>query len=479
MLLTYILDIILVINIFLAIIIVFFERRNPNAALAWVVLLIFFSVAGFILYLLFGQNFYKKHLFRLKEQDDRRLHAVIAGQLADLRAHGKVFGDPELNRFEGLVSLLLSGNRAFLTRDNTVSVYTTGPDKFNALLEAIEGATDHIHMEYYLLRDDETGKQVLDALARKASEGVEVRWLYDALGCARVPRWFYQDLQEAGGHIAPFFPSRIPWFNIRFNYRNHRKIAIIDGKTGFIGGYNIGNEYLGKGPLGNWRDTHVRIQGTAVSALQLRFLLDWNFAAKDDLAFTPRYFPDQDSGGTSAIQVISGGPDVRWSPVKETYLKLVTSAKRSILIQSPYFIPDESVLDALRIASLSGVDVRIMIPRKADHPFVHWSSYSFVGDLLDAGIHAYCYENGFLHAKTIVVDEAVCSVGSANWDMRSFMLNFEANAIIYDRAVAYELADRFREDIRSSSEVTREIYRNRDIRTRFKESVSRLMSPIL
>jgi cardiolipin synthase len=378
-----------------------------------------------------------------------------------------------------MVYMLLNSNQAYLTRDNQVEIYTDGNDKFKALLEAIGGAQDHIHMEYYILRKDELGKKVIDALTRKAREGVEVRWLYDALGCSKVPKKFYHELLEAGGKVAPFFPSLIPFINLRFNYRNHRKIAIIDGKIGFIGGFNIGDEYLGKGPLGYWRDSHLKIQGTAVSALQVRFILDWNFAAKDDVKLSSRYFPDHQGYGATAIQVVSGGPDVRWNPIKEAYLKLITNAEESIYLQSPYFVPDDSVLDALRIAALSGVDVRIMIPCKPDHPFVYWSSYSFIGDLLDAGVKAYTYDNGFIHAKTVVVDGIAGSVGSANWDVRSFKLNFEANAIMYDQNLAGRLRDIFLHDLKVSSEITPDSYATRSTWIKAKESISRLMAPIL
>jgi cardiolipin synthase len=477
--LTYFLYFILFINVILAIIIVFFERRNPTAALAWVVILLFFSIAGFFLYLVFGQNFYKKRLFRLKEQDDRHLHALVSEQKKELLSAKETFADPRFARYREMIYMLLNSNQAYLTRDNRVEIYTDGNDKFRALLEAIEGAQDHIHMEYYILRTDEMGGKVIDSLTRKAREGVEVRWLYDALGCSKVPKSFYQGLLAAGGKIAPFFPSHIPLINLRFNYRNHRKIVVIDGKTGFIGGFNIGDEYLGKGPLGYWRDSHLKIQGTAVSALQVRFILDWNFAAKDDVKLSSRFFPDHEGPGDTAIQLVSGGPDVRWSPIKESYLKLITTAEESIYLQSPYFVPDDSVLDALRIAALSGVDVRIMIPSKPDHPFVYWSSYSFIGDLLDAGVRAYTYDNGFIHAKTVVVDGFAGSVGSANWDVRSFKLNFEANAIMYDLNMAGKLRDIFLQDLEVSTEITPERYAARSNRIKVKESISRLMAPIL
>ncbi len=472
-------NLILILNIPLAIGIVFFERRNPTSALAWVVVLIFLPGAGFVMYILFGQNYYRKRLFRIKEEDDLLLLGLLREQEKELLASGRSFKDPVLDRFRGLVFMLLENNHAYFTKDNSIEVYTNGKDKFRDLIDAIKNARDHVHLEYYIIRNDAVGRQVVGALAERARAGVTVRVLYDAVGCGNLPRHFFDELKNAGGEVAGFFPSIIPHINLRINYRNHRKIAVIDGVTGFIGGFNIGDEYIGKGVLGPWRDTHLRLSGSSVLALQLRFLLDWNFAAHDDLGLDERYFPEAGQPGTTVVQVVSSGPDAKWNQIKEGYLKLIGLAQDSILIQSPYFVPDDSVTDALRIAALSGVDVRLMVPAKPDHPFVHWASNSYIGDLLDAGAKAYSYEHGFIHSKTIVVDRAVASVGSANWDIRSFRLNFEANAFVYDRGVADRLAQAFEEDLRGSTEITRELYARRGARVKVKESVSRLLSPLL
>ncbi|MDD1717690.1 MAG: cardiolipin synthase [Methanoregulaceae archaeon] len=473
------LDLILILNIPLAVAMVFFERRNPTSALAWLVVLLFLPAAGFVLYMVFGQNYHKARLFRVKEEDDRILLSMLREQEKELLDRGHSFEDPGLDRFRGLVFMLLENNHAYLTRDNTVQVYTTGEEKFRDLFAAIGSAQDHIHLEYYIIRDDTLGREIVKALSERARAGVTVRFLYDAVGCGNISRHFFDELRESGGQVASFFPSLIPHVNLRVNYRNHRKIAVIDGKTGFIGGFNIGDEYLGKGELGNWRDTHLRIAGSSVLALQLRFMLDWNYAASDDLGLEERYFPYSKPVGATAVQIASSGPDAKWNQIKEGYLKIIGLARESIFIQSPYFVPDESVMDAIRIAALSGIDVRIMTPAKPDHPFVHWASSSYIGDLLEAGGRAYNYESGFIHSKTIVVDRVVASVGSANWDVRSFRLNFEANAFLYDREVADRLARAFEEDIRESTEITRDVYARRGVRVKFKESVSRLLSPIL
>jgi cardiolipin synthase len=469
-----------ILNGIAAISIVFLERKNPTSALAWLVVLVFLPLAGFILYLIFGQNYHRERMFRIKERDDRYLSRVIASQQAELRSEElKIPGD-DGDRFRPLAMMLLHYKQSFLTMDNRVEIFTTGEEKFAALFRAVGEARDHIHMEYYILRNDSLGRELVDLLTTKAQEGLEVRLLLDGLGSGRLPRHFFDRYLAEGGKLAYFFPSIAPLINPRMNYRNHRKITVIDGNIGFVGGFNVGVEYLGKDPeLGAWRDTHIMITGSAANALQLRFILDWNYASKEYLGSEPRYFPGPGNGKGALLQIVSGGPDARWSQVEDAYLKIIYSARERIFIESPYFVPDDSILDALRIAALSGVDVRVMIPRKRDHPFVHWASYSFLGDLLDSGVKAYIYEGGFIHAKSIVVDGLVSSVGSANWDIRSFRLNFETNAFIYDREISGRLETIFLRDMEHCTLVTPAIYASRGVRVKVKESVSRLFSPLL
>ncbi|BBL66971.1 cardiolipin synthase [Methanoculleus chikugoensis] len=468
--------VVLALNVVFAVTIVFFERRNPTATTAWLVVLFLLPPVGFALYLFFGQNYTRQRMFVVKEHEDRCfLQETFEEQHRALAGNHHRFATPAAEEFRDAIFLLLRNNRAYLTEGNRVDVYTRGEDIFDALFAAIRMARHNIHLEYFVINNDELGRAVVRALTEKAREGVEVRLLFDAMGsrAGGGSRKAFSELEDAGGQIAVFFPSVY-----RINYRNHRKIAVIDGEVGFIGGYNIGNEYLGKGPLGRWRDTTVRITGEAVRMLQLRFFLDWHYVTGEYPGLETCSFTEEDAPGTTPIQIVSGGPDTRWSPIKEGYLKLINSARESISIQTPYFIPDESVTDALRLAVLSGVDVRIMIPCKPDHPFVYWATLSFIGDLLDAGVRAYTYDDGFLHAKTIVVDGKAGSVGSANWDVRSFRLNFEANAFFYDAAVGAELVRAFEEDLAVSTEITPEDYRTRSRGIRVKESISRLFSPL-
>lgn len=467
--------VIYLLNTLFAIVVIFFERRNPTATLAWLMVLFFLPLVGFVLYLFLGQNYTRQRLFTLKAKDDATLRSIFEKQHRRFLASQHRFSNPEAERYRDVILALLRRNRAFLTEGNRVEIYTDGSELFDALFAAIRDARHHIHLEYFIVNNDELGWEVVHVLAAKAAEGLEVRLLFDALGtrAGGGSRAAFRELTDAGGRIGVFFPSVY-----RINYRNHRKIAVIDGRIGFIGGFNSGDEYLGRGPLGYWRDTAVKITGQAAKMLQLRFFLDWNFTTGEYLRADPVYFPDPDGGGTTAVQIVSGGPDTRWNPVKEGYLKLINAARESVYLQTPYFIPDDSISDALLLAALSGVDVRLMIPCKPDHPFVYWATLSFAADLLDAGVRVYTYDNGFIHAKTIVVDGKAGSVGSANWDVRSFRLNFEANAFFYDAAVGEELKRRFIEDLALSTELTPERYGRRSRQIRFKESISRLFSPL-
>lgn len=475
----FLLAVVVVLDVCLGISIVFFERKSPESALAWLTVLVFLPVVGFLLYLTFGQNFYRARLFRFKEADDRKLQEMITGQLDKLaRMREKGTTDKE-NRFLQVVRMLLVSDNALVAENNRIEIFTNGQDKFRALFAAIEQARDFIHVEYYYISPDHMGKELADLLTRKAKEGVEVKVLVDGLPFAVVPSSFWQPLIEAGGKKAVFFPGFLRIINFRINNRNHRKIVVIDGKTAFCGGFNVGDEYVGKRELGFWRDTHVKIDGPAAQTLELRFLMDWNYAAEEKVEYSPRYFPDVKGTGTASVQVVSSGPDNLHNQIKLAYLKLINTAAESVYIQTPYFVPDQSMIDALRLAAQSGIDVRIMIPCKPDHPLVYAVNHAFIHDLLDAGVRAYTYNDGFIHAKTLVIDGAVASVGSANWDIRSFKLNFETNALIYNKEYASRLKSIFEEDLKRSTEITLESMQKRPLSEKIWEPVARLFSPVL
>ncbi len=480
MMITNTFTVLLFLNILFAIIVIFIERRNASTTWAWLMVLLLIPGIGFILYLLFGQNLSRRKIFKLKTRDANDIENILLEQKLLLEKNEFHFNDPSASNYKDMIHMHLINSSSLFTQDNKVEIFIDGNVKFDALIKTIENATDHIHMVYYIIKNDDLGKRVIDALTKKAKEGVQVRFLYDAVGCRFLPQNFFKNLKDSGGEVASFFPFKIHFVNTRINYRNHRKLAIIDGKCGFIGGFNIGNEYLGiNKKMGYWRDTHLKIYGSATYTMQTRFILDWNNASNVEVEFAERYFPLIKPNGNTGIQIVSSGPDSEWQQIKSGYLKMINSAKESIYIQTPYFIPDESLLDALRIAALSGIDVRLMFPNKPDHIFVYWATYSYVGELLKAGARSYIYDAGFIHAKTIVVDGKVASVGTANADIRSFKLNFEVNAFIYDTTIAGRLKSIFEKDIDDCRELTLALYKNRSKIIKIKESISRLVSPIL
>lgn len=472
--------VLLVVNIMFAISIIFLERRNIAATWSWLMVLVFFPVLGFFLYIFLGQNLRKRKIYRIKRQEVALIARQVEEQAIQLTKAQLGCQDQSVYDYENLLYMNLTTNYSLLTSDNDVEIFTNGQDKFTQLLADIEAAKDHIHILYYIVRDDDLGQRVVAALTKKARQGVTVRFLYDDIGSTPLSRSFFSELRAAGGEAAPFFPSKIPYLNPRINYRNHRKIVVIDGKVGYLGGFNVGNEYLGLDPyLGYWRDTHLRIEGGAVLNLQAPFLLDWNLATGQGVAYEEHYFPKISGKGQTAIQIVTSGPNSKWHHIRDVYVKMIHSAKESVLLQSPYFIPDDSVLNAMKIAALSGIDVKLMLPRKADHRLINWASHSYVGELLESGIKCYFYEKGFLHAKTIVVDGKIASVGTANLDIRSFKLNFEVNAVLYDTRTAHRLAQIFNDDLKDCTEETLGEYIRRSRFARFKESIARLISPIL
>ena len=475
-----VIPIILILNIVLAIMVIFLERKDPSATWAWTLVLFFLPLAGFILYLLLGRPMRKKHLFRWEGQKDIGIDKLISYQIEALEENSLDFRFDEVGKYKSLIHMNLKTSDSVLTQDNHVQLYDDGAKKFEDLLEDIESAKDHIHVQYYIFKLDNLGKRIYTALLKKAQQGVKVRILYDEMGSRGLRKRHFKSLLKLGGEIEVFFPSIFPLINPRLNFRNHRKIVIIDGRIGYIGGFNVGDEYLGLNKkFGYWRDTHLRIEGSSVHPLQTRFLLDWNQASDNNIIYSERYFPAIPKKGEIAVQIVSSGPDTEFPAIKNAYLKLLMSAKRYIYIQTPYFIPDNSFLNAIEIAALSGIDVRIMIPNKPDHMFVYWATYSYIGLLLRAGAKIYIYEKGFIHAKSIVIDDEASTVGTANIDVRSFSLNFEVNAFIYDRTLSHELAEIFEKDIFDCTELTLEKYENRSGIIKFKESISRLLAPIL
>lgn len=463
----YIASTIFVLNIVFAITLIFLERRDPTATWAWILILALLPGLGFILYLFLGIRFRKRKIYRKKQIKDFKLEQRFN------RKFNCEANDCML--FSSMINLGLRNSPSSSVGYNHIEIYTKGVDKFDALFLAMEQAKHHIHVNYYIIKDDNLGQEMLEVLTRKALEGIEVRIIYDAMGCRKLPRDFFSKLEKAGGKACKFSTSFLD-----LNYRDHRKIVVIDGVSGFIGGFNVGIEYLGqKEEFGFWRDTHLKLVGESVDSLQYRFLLDWNFASLEEIPYNSKFFPQKNDLGSVKIQVVSSGPDSKEEEIKSLFLKMIYGAKRSIYIQTPYFIPDQTMLEALRIATMSGVDVRIIIPDKPDHLFVYEANHSYMGVMLATGAKCYLYRAGFMHSKTIVVDGEVASIGTTNMDVRSFKLNFEINTFIYDTETAKELERIFIKDLEESEQITLEAYEQRGMWMRFKESISRLISPIL
>ena len=469
------------INIILGIAIVFFQRRDPTSVWAWLLLLYFIPILGFFLYLVIGHDYRKSRMFRIKEVEDE-INGAIKKQENTIFNNEFHITDERVRNYQDLVLFNLETSGAIYSENNSVRVFTDGNEKFDALIEEMKNARKYIHVQYYIVSKGELLDRILTVLENKAAQGVEVRVLYDGMGGRNLSRRNIKRMKQAGIKVGEFFPAFLGRFQLRFNYRNHRKIVVIDGKKAFVGGFNIGDEYIGKvKKFGYWRDTHLEVTGDAVNDLHIRFLLDWNYAVKENLFRFEKYFNTKTHAKANKLgmQIISSGPDSKRQEIRDNYLRLINKARERIYIQTPYFIPDESVCTALKIAALSGVDVRVMIPCKPDHPFVYWATYSYAGDLLESGARCYCYDEGFLHAKGMVVDGLVSCYGTANMDMRSFALNFEVNAVIYDPEVSWQLEKAFLDDLTKCTEMTKYNYDRRNLTIRIKEQVSRLLAPLM
>ena len=480
---TTLITVILFANIVLAIITMFRERREPSSLWAWILVMFFIPLLGFLLWVFVGRRLTKEKIFAKLEGSGIDFDELTSEQTRALTTGTLVPTNPVARRHDHVVELLISDDGARLTEDNAVEVFTDGRKKFDRLIADINAATDHVHVYYYIFRADGLGTRILQALTERARAGVEVLIFWDALGGRDVHRRDLAPLLAAGGKVAVFFKNKIPLVNLRVNNRTHRKLVVIDGTIGYIGGFNVGDEYLGeKAKFGYWRDTHLRVTGSAVANIQARLLTDWNAAAApaDRVSWRDSYWVEpKDPPGRVALQIASSGPDSSWERIKFGYLKMIDSARRSVWIQTPYFMPDFAVLDALKIAARSGVDVRLMIPDKPDHLLVYPATLSYADELDQAGARIFIYRNGFLHAKTVLVDHEMGSVGTANMDYRSFRLNFEVNAFFYDTELGDRLRDIYLDDLTLCTPFDRQqAFGNRYVWA-VKEGVSRLVSPLL
>lgn len=454
---------------------VLMDNRQPAKTIAWVLVLLFVPVVGIVLYIFFGQNTRKMKLISGRSLDQLSKRSMLEFvEQRNLRM-------PEY--FSSLVRLFTNQSLALPFKDNAVEFYTDGYQFFPALLQAIKSATNHIHLDTYIIADDPLGRLVSDALIAKAREGVEVRLIYDDVGCWRVPEHFFDRMRQAGVKVRSFMPVRFPAFTSKVNYRNHRKVCVIDGIQGFIGGMNIALRYvkgLHHGTL-PWRDTHMRLRGSVVYALQRAFLVDWYFVDRT-LINDHRYYPPMPwhISNDSLAQVVTSSPIAQWPDIMQGYVRILLEAKRYVYMETPYFLPTEPVMFAMRTAALAGVDVRLLIPRRSDAWLIQLASMSYVTETLEAGVKVRLYEKGFNHSKLLVADDQISTCGSTNIDFRSFENNFEANVFFYDRQTALRIKDIYMrdEDCSINFSEARELH-HRPYIHRFVESLLRLLSPLL
>ncbi len=456
-----------------AIIRVLLDNRQPAKTMAWILVLAFMPFVGIIFYIFFGQNTRKERHISDRSMDQltkRSMLEFVEQENLHLPANNKP-----------LMNLFTNQNWAFPFKDNRVDIFTDGYEFICSLLYNIGKAQHHIHLDTYIFEDDALGYLVADALIDKAEQGVEIRVIYDDVGCWKVKDAFFERMRDTGIDVHAFMPVRFPAFTSKVNYRNHRKLCVIDGKVGFIGGMNIAKRYVkgtGKQP---WRDTHLRIQGGGVYALQRAFLIDWYFV--DRTLITNRvYYPSVDIhiNNSCLVQVVTSSPIAPWPDIMQGYVRILLQAQKYVYMETPYFLPTEPVLFAMRTAALAGVDIRLMIPRKADAKLVEWASRSYVMEAIEAGVKVYLYMGGFNHSKLLVSDDNLCTVGSTNIDFRSFENNFEANAFFYDEEMAQRIKAIYLKDESQSILVDDVSYFvKRPFMKRLFESIVRLLSPLL
>lgn len=464
--LAYLLPAVYTLSVLGVVAVILTENRNPLKTLPWIVVLLLAPGVGLVFYFFFGQNLSKRRII------SRRMRKRITTQLEQSDATGIP------GQWQPLARLLAATGLAVPLRGSRLTPYTDGASASRALLEAVAGARRHIHLQYYIIDDDQEGRRLAEALMAKAREGVEVRVLYDDVGCNGTPRAFFRRLTEAGVEVRPFLHVNFPHFTSKVNYRNHRKIVVIDGRTGFFGGMNIADRYVCGTGWGCWRDTHFRMEGGGVAGLQAAFLGDWSATTKQHLA-GEAYYPPLERLSEGVLQIVASGPFGKWRSLLQADCMAIARARRRVWIQTPYYLPSETLDSALKSAALAGIDVRLMLPARSDSRIIDLASHSYLDDMLRAGVKVLFYTPGFLHAKLLLVDDTLCVAGSANMDFRSFEHNFEISAFVYDGGFNARMAAVFEADAADCRQLAPAGWFNRPRLRRFAESCMRLFAPLL
>lgn len=481
---TLLLQVAYVLIMLLVILRVLYDTRSSVKALAYILFIVFVPFVGIFFYFSFGINYRKRKMYSRKIVKDETLSNLIK-QSIDSYSEKILNSGLTNNNYRNLIKFIHHSKFSPPTANNKVKILINGEEKFPELLSALSKAKTHIHVEYYIYENDFTGKAIAEILIKKAKEGVEVRFLYDDFGSHGLSKNFIKRLEDSGVQTAPFYKIKWYAFANRLNYRNHRKIIVIDGAVGFVGGINISDKYRNDLEVKDnlyWRDTHLEIKGQATSYLQYLFVCDWNFCSVNQLEYNDIYFPlvkESDSLEKEIVQIVASGPDSDQPVILYSLLEAISSAKKRIYITSPYFIPGESLMDALIIAAQGGLDVKILVPGVSDSNLVNTAASSYYSELIKCGAQIYKYDKGFVHAKTMVVDDDLAIVGSANMDYRSFDLNFEVNAILYSRKIAKQLIEAFENDLKVSTKIDAKSWLERPKYLHLWEKMVRLLSPFL
>jgi cardiolipin synthase len=465
-----------VINALVSLIVIILERKNPEKTIAWLLVFILLPPIGLFFYILFGRN-WKKHTLSDSTVPIEELVYHAMKQVRDYE-------------YASLIGLLSKNSESPLFNDNSITLFRDGVEKFEEFKKALWNAENHIHLEYFIVKDSDIGNEIKDILIAKASEGLEVRFLIDRIGSIRLKQDFINDLRAGGVEVVQysyFLAPLLRRINTQVNYRNHRKIAVIDGKIGFLGGLNIGDEYVGKSRFGYWRDTHMMVRGDFVLGLQAVFLDDYFTIKEVNLETEDRfsenfdvYFPKTGTADGKLMQLVVSGPDSPYPAIMQAVLKMITMATDHIYITSPYFIPSESIMNALTIAAMSGIKVHILFPGRYDHILSYYASRTYLAQLVKVGVIVHFYDpDSFIHAKCVIVDGKVATMGTANMDIRSFELNYEINAMVYDEEIAEKLEEMFFEDLKKSRRVTEEYFENLPARVKIFEAFCRIFSALL
>jgi len=444
------------------------ENRNPLKTIPWVVVLLFIPGLGIAFYYFFGQDNRKQKII-----SKRTYKRIMKRQYQ--QSNDEFHDTP--SQYKPLISLLENSSQANLLYGTNIEIFTNGKDKFKALIEDIKNAVHHIHFQYYIFSDDKAGAIVKDALIEKARQGVEVRVIYDDVGSWKTSKKFFKEMKDVGIVIYPYLEVAFPILTSKVNYRNHRKVVVIDGKIGYMGGMNIADRYLYGTNWGCWRDAHFRFEGKGVHGLQTAFLVDW-YSVNKELINSKKYYPEAEIHNDNILQVVTSGPIGLWRTLLQAYIFTIANAKEYIYIQTPYFLPTEGLNHALQTAALGGVDVRLMLPKRSDTHLVNLASHSFIDEMVRAGVKVYFYKPGFLHSKLIVSDDFISIIGSANMDFRSFEHNFENNAFVYQKSFAKKIKALFLEDQKESDVLSPSVWLKRPLKQRWLESFMRLFSPL-